>query len=243
MSKIGRKIKDTAKRVGRLFNRGRIKVGRSMKSLQKKVESLNIFNQNKINSVNEMSEIEQITAEISNQTYKKNREPFIENYQLQDRGSDNSTAVYLDKQKNHLVIGFRGTKSIQDVITDYEIGRGNELDSKRFKEDLQKYDEIVGFYQPSTITLTGHSLGGNICLKINAQKDNVNNVIIFNPAINQNDVKNNFTIQNKNNITILRTAADPVSILSPLLTKATIKTLQLDDSLNLLQIHSIDNFF
>jgi hypothetical protein len=241
-SKLGRKIRETARRVGRLFNRGRKKVGRSMKALQKRVENSNIFNKNKIQGVNGMSEMEQLTAKISAQTYKQNREPFIENFELQDRGSDTTTAVYLDKQTNHLVIGYRGTKSIQDVITDYELGRGNELDTKRFQKDLENYDEIVNLYNPSQITLTGHSLGSAICFNINALKGNVNEVIVFNPAFNLNEIKRNFKKFNQNNITIIRTAADPISILAPVFSKAVVKTLQLDGNQNLIQIHSIDNF-
>ena len=242
MTKIGRKIKQTAQKVGRLFNRGRKKVGRSVKALQDKLESLNVFNKNKISSVDELTDLERLAAQIAQETYKSNRDPYVGSFELQNRGSDTTTATYLDKQNNHLIIGYRGTKSIQDVITDYQLGQGNELSTGRFQKDLEQYEQIVGFYNPSQITITGHSLGGSICFNLNALKDNIDNVIVFNPAFNQNDIKRNVSEVNKKNTTIIRTAADPISILSPLFSKAKIKTLQVDQNLNLIQIHSIDNF-
>jgi hypothetical protein len=216
MSKVGRFFSNTAQKVGRLFNRGRKKVGRLIKSTQKGLESLNIFNKNKISSPKEMTSLEQLAAQVCKEAYKKTRDPYIGEYEYQDRGSDDTTAVYLNKQDQHIIIGYRGTKSIQDVITDYQLGQGNELSTPRFRKDLEQYDQIVGFYQPSTITITGHSLGGNICFNLNASKDNIDNVIVFNPAFNQNDIYRRFANVNKKNTTIIRTAADPISILSPL---------------------------
>lgn len=73
--------------------------------------------------------------------------------------SDKNSIVYVNREKNSAVIGFRGTMNfISDMTANTLITLGKFESSTRFKEALIKYNIIKKNF--SLVRVTGHSLGG-----------------------------------------------------------------------------------
>lgn len=183
----------------------------------------------------QLSSWEKTLIKIIDQTYQVSRDNNIDNMKLDYQ--DSSTVAYVDS--DNLIIGYRGTDNLQDVITDIEFAKHKEGQSERFLRDLGKYDNIVENYPNRYITVVGHSLGSAIALFINSKRKNVDAVYCINPAFNLRNILNSYSRRHKHNVTILRTPNDPVSLLSAL-SGYDIKTVEgMDD---IIESHKLHNF-
>lgn len=182
----------------------------------------------------DLTDDERLYIKITDQSYQSNRLPQIGDYNLVYQ--DVSTVAYVNNEK--LIISFRGTASLDDVVTDLALIQHSERESTRFIQDLTRFDGIVKANPNREIILTAHSLGGAISLFINSERSNVGKVYIINPGINLRNILQSFT-NNSGNVTILRSANDPVSLLS-VLTGYNVKTIQGLDSL--IGTHKLDTF-
>lgn len=111
-------------------------------------------------------------------------------------------AVYgTDKKSDggyeNVVVAFRGTKGIKDIISDIGVGVGKLIDEVKYFDKLA--NDIMAKYKPSNVYTTGHSLGGYLAqyfashtMQQNAErKEAFKHSAIFNPAkltTNQNGV-------------------------------------------------------
>lgn len=130
----------------------------------------------------------------------------IDGYEMDKTLSGKRAQVYHNKDKNHTIINHRGTRGINDVITDFKLMLGKK-DNNRFKHGKKITDEAIKKYTDSDITLTGHSLSGQIVKEAN--KKHNKETIVLNPAITPHDLLD----KQKSNETIIRSKADPISIL------------------------------
>ncbi len=69
-------------------------------------------------------------------------------------------AVAVKDNDGNITIGYRGTKSILDGITDLKLANGNF--DYQYKEALNFYNKVLSQNPDAQITLTGHSLGGGL---------------------------------------------------------------------------------
>ena len=104
-------------------------------------------------------------AKISNSAYQSNRPTTIDNYNLDKELSDPETAIYYNQ--SNVIIGFRGTANVKDLITDIDIVKGTTNDP-RYREAVDIYNKVKSKYPNLNIIATGHSLGGNLALYLNS---------------------------------------------------------------------------
>lgn len=104
---------------------------------------------------------------ITNATYdvSEKRPKNIDNYIYDKELSNVNTAIYHNKE--NVIIGFRGTVNIDDLITDFSVLRGKD-DDIRFKEAVEIYNKVKNKYPTLRISATGHSLGGSLALYLNS---------------------------------------------------------------------------
>lgn len=153
--------------------------------------------------------------------------------------SDKKTLVLWNSFNKHLIIAYRGTASIGDVLTDVYYGFSKEGKTFRFKKELAKFNRMVDYYKPNKITLAGHSLAGGISLYINENSNKrVNDVYIVNPAFNLRNLKQANLNGNYSNTIIYKTPTDPVSYGS-VLSNVRTKVISKKDGMN---SHTIANF-
>lgn len=86
---------------------------------------------------------------------------------------------YYNPETNKLLMNVRGTSSLDDIVTDYELLRGRIKDTKRYQQADQRLREAKQKYSGYDTTITGHSLGGAITQRIAGDDDRVIN---FNKA-------------------------------------------------------------
>ena len=80
---------------------------------------------------------------------------------------DNSPEWVIYRHKNnekHIIVGERGTKTKEDVVTDALIGKGTLSTSNRFKNNLQDLQPYLD--KAEHIVFTGHSLGGALAVEL-----------------------------------------------------------------------------
>lgn len=160
----------------------------------------------------QLTQLEAIHMKIAEQAYKQQRINNIDGYDYKKPLSSITTAVYFNPSNRHLIIGYRGTNSAQDVKTDWNVVKHDESKTNRFKKDLDEYKQIVAQLKPVKITLTAHSLGGGIAMYINDNTRTVDHVYAINPAFNLNNVFKSY--DKKKNVTVYRTKNDLVSMAS-----------------------------
>lgn len=225
----------------RLFSKGKNFINRNLSRGKRIIGRLSSFAEKSPLIMKNATKLEELNAwektliKIIDQTYQKTRTLQIEDLNLVFQ--DTTTVAYLNSED--LIIGFRGTDSLQDVLTDIDIVKHNENKNERFLEDLKRYDGLIEKYPGRNITLVGHSLGSAIALFVNSKRDSVNEVYIVNPAINLRNILQSYTRNNRGNVTIIRTPNDPVSLLA-VLTGYRIKTVPGKESL--IGTHKLDNF-
>lgn len=102
-----------------------------------------------------------------------------------DRDASTGTAAsaFKDRDTGEVIIAYTGTNLEvdpgKDVTTDLlSIGAGKGY---HYEEAYNFYDKIAAKYGSENITLTGHSLGGNVAQRV-ALKYNVDNTVVYNSA-------------------------------------------------------------
>jgi len=177
---------------------------------------------------------------ITKATYESSRPSTIDGYQYDPQLSNVNTAVY--HNENNVIIGFRGTANIDDVITDFSVLRGTE-DDKRFKEAVETYNKVKNKYPNLRIMSTGQSLGGSLALYLNK----LYNIPVetFNAGMGFGFLKSNL---NYANVKMYAIKGDLLSGLSGLsgLVGSNLGNLKMYDPINPdaapLKRHSIKNF-
>lgn len=179
---------------------------------------------------------------ITKATYdgKETRPQNIDGYLYDKDFSNVNTAIY--HNENNVIIGFRGTENIDDLITDFSVLRGTE-DDKRFKEAVETYNKVKNKYPNLRIMSTGHSLGGSLALYLNK----LYNIPVetFNAGMGFGFLKSNL---NSANVKMYAIKGDLLSGLSGLsrLVGSNLGTLKMYDPINpdatTRQKHSIKNF-
>lgn len=88
----------------------------------------------------------------------------LPDYSLDEGLSDYESVVLHNRQKNHTIIGYRGTllHDKNDLIEDAKIGLGlhHIKTIHRQKQADLKYQRVANTYRDSDISVAGHSLGG-----------------------------------------------------------------------------------
>lgn len=136
----------------------------------------------------------------------KNTNHDIDGYVIDKALSGQRVQVYHNPTKNHTIINHRGTKGIEDLITDMKLMLNNK-NNNRLRYGKNITDQAIQKYADSDITLTGHSLGSQIAKEANGKHDK--ELIQLNPAITPHDLLD----KQKNNETIIRSSLDPISML------------------------------
>jgi len=124
-------------------------------------------------------------------------------YKIDKKLSGQRFKVWHNKDKNHTVISHRGTKGLQDVITDAKLAFGFKQ-NKRFEHAKKKQQKAEQKYANSNITTVGHSLGA----KLAEQSTKKGDIITLNKA------KTPFEDTKQKNQIDIRTQKDPISVLN-----------------------------
>lgn len=99
-----------------------------------------------------------------------------------DGSTGTSGTAFKDTKTGEVIIAYTGTNpkvDKQDVVTDIisiGLGSGYHYDSA-----YQFYDKVAEKYGSANLTLTGHSLGGNVAQRVALEK-NAKNTIVYNAA-------------------------------------------------------------
>lgn len=147
---------------------------------------------------------------ILRQTYNQTtNDRDVPGYTIDEKLSGKRVKVYKHNDSGEVVVGIRGTKSIQDVFTNMKLfvtPKSQVKELKRFKHADKVLKEAEEKYGAENITVTGHSLAGRIAEVVGSEKNK--NIITFNKAVlpfqNKTDKPNQIDI---------RTTNDPVSFL------------------------------
>jgi hypothetical protein len=156
----------------------------------------------------------------------------IDGYILDPELSGTRSQVYYNPETDHLVVNTRGTKGVQDWITDARLMM-NDKSSNRFKHSKKVIDDAIRKYPTDNTTLTGHSLGSKLTQEANKQHNAEE--ILVNPAVTPYDMFD----KQKQNSTVVRSSLDPISALhslSPFKTKERTITIK-PESYNLMKEH------
>lgn len=172
---------------------------------------------------------------ITKSSYQSTRPPNIDGYDYDAQLSNNNTAIYYND--NNVIIGFRGTVNIDDVITDISVLKGT-ADNIRFQQAVEIYNKVKNKYPDKTILATGHSLGGSLALYLNSLY-NIK-VETFNAGMGLGFLKSN---PNRSNAIMYVIKGDPISSLAGLSNLGTLKVFNpIDSNAGLRERHSMKNF-
>lgn len=134
------------------------------------------------------NKIEKIAIIVANESYQlvSHRINEYDKYKYLYDESSLYIAVYQYKTlvTNNIIIAFRGTKQINDVIPDYFILRNKHNLSQRFKKSLEIFDQIKTKYPSANIYVCGHSLGGTLAIWIKQNRESCKQCYAFNPGYN-----------------------------------------------------------
>jgi hypothetical protein len=172
---------------------------------------------------------------ITKASYESTRPQNIDGYEYDSELSNSNTAIYHNER--NVIIGFRGTVNIDDLITDVSVIKGT-ADNIRFKQAVEIYNKVKNKYPEKTIMATGHSLGGSLALYLNSLY-NIK-VETFNPGVGLGFLKSN---PNASNATLYVIKGDPISALTGLSSLGTLKVFNpINPEAGLRERHSIKNF-
>ena len=118
--------------------------------------------------------------------------------------SNREVQVWVDFYSRHVVIVFTGTYSALDWLNNYEMAKGNYQKTRRFKSAQRIFEETLSQFPDFKITLVSHSQSGMITHLLDDGR--VHEVLAYNPAWFP-------TTQQKSNEFIVKSSADPVSIM------------------------------
>jgi hypothetical protein len=139
---------------------------------------------------------------VNSYKYDKKR---VGDFELQDALSNKEVQTYISPEKMQMVIVFRGTKGALDWVNNAQYVLGNYKHTRRFKLAEHIFDEALREYPDYKVTLVGHSQGGIPEHILN--NDKVYEALFLNPAWT--------TEKQKKNEYIVKSSADPVSLLVP----------------------------
>ena len=159
--------------------------------------------------------------------YDKIRPDEVNGFKKIDEDEDN--VAYKDDLGN-IKVGIRGTSNLDDLKTDANILGGKNIeDTDRYKKSENFINRIKEKYNPSNISLSGHSLGGGIVNKLSQKFGYTGKA--YNPFLTDKS-------QISDKIVNVRSAFDPVSAL----VSKDIKTDYSKIDFNPLKAHSISQF-
>jgi hypothetical protein len=118
--------------------------------------------------------------------------------------STREVQVWVDYYSRHLVIVFTGTYSTLDWLNNYEMAKGNYQQTRRFKTAKRIFEETLSQFPDFKVTLVSHSQSGMISHLLNDSR--VYEALSYNPAFFP-------TTSQKSNEYVIKTTADPVSIM------------------------------
>lgn len=142
---------------------------------------------------------------------------YLPNHSIIDElSSPNATVI---KKRDHITISYRGTDphNLSDLAADTQISVGNLISDNvqsygRFNEADRVYEEVKQAFPSSRITLTGHSLGGQLGIHTGRKYDLEGT--FFNPGQSPlsapTEIKEAMKTRN-NNFTIHHVFGDPIS--------------------------------
>eukprot|EP00981_Chlorochromonas_danica_P012135 scaffold4518_cov172-Ochromonas_danica.AAC.2 len=81
---------------------------------------------------------------------KKHQKESLDGYSLDKELSGSRVQVYYNPTTHHVIVNHRGTKGINDVMTDINLMLGNKT-SKRFKHSKEITDKAIRKYQDSNV--------------------------------------------------------------------------------------------
>lgn len=97
--------------------------------------------------------------------------------------SDINSVLLINNERKELVLSIRGTKldNIHDLRADYDILINNLTNNTRYKNILEKAKIIAKSKGNFKFNLTGHSLGGALCIEIAKEIiSSVNHIYVYN---------------------------------------------------------------
>jgi len=130
----------------------------------------------------------------------------LDGYVLDKSLSGTRAQVYYNPETKHLVINHRGTKGVNDVMTDIGLMFGYKS-GKRFEHGKNITDQALEKYKTDNVTISGHSLGAEVAREASKNKDH--DVVVVNPAVAPLDMFH----EQKDNEYIIRSTGDPISAL------------------------------
>lgn len=108
---------------------------------------------------------------MSRDVYQRNR-PDVDGFVYKPNYSNTTMAVY--EKDGNIVFAFRGTKSIQDLFTDFKLAIGRLSASRRFKQAEDDVRHTLRYYANyKNLIFTGHSLGGSIATLLAIKYDQI----------------------------------------------------------------------
>jgi hypothetical protein len=129
-------------------------------------------------------------------------------YRLDERLSDGrQTLVAFNKNRNQVLFLENGTdpSNPKDLYTDLQLARGQLITTDRYRESKQIYDTAKSKYKGAKFLDVGYSLGGALVNEFAQPQDKA---VVFNsPFLKSSPVKKN--------VSSIRVANDPISLLSP----------------------------
>ena len=128
----------------------------------------------------------------------------IDGYLIDEKLSGKRAQVYTN-DKGEATVVHRGTKGIQDVITDGRLFFGDKS-NKRFQHGKRIQKEAEAKYGKDNVTTIGHSLGATIAEKVG---NKTKNIITYNKPVVISDINKKIS----KNQTDIKQSLDPVSLL------------------------------
>lgn len=147
--------------------------------------------------------------------------------------SNNEGLVLIDNTNNHIIISIRGSAAASDfIVSDLAVVLGHLNKSPRYRRERARLIRVKEKYPTRLIDLTGHSLGGSLCVALTYDLPAfIDKCIAYNPGFSFADVKKSFINKLKSKlipsflkssavnaydskIKIYRKKGDPVSLLS-----------------------------
>ncbi len=150
---------------------------------------------------------------MSADVYESRRRQMIDGFLYAPRLSTTTIAVYYKNQTGEYIIAIRGTWKIEDVYWDYKLAVGKLMKTGRFQEAQRVIANVKLINPRARVTLTGHSLGGNICILLALQNPEYR-CVVFNPS---QGFPERIDASLGKNITIYVVKGDPIGALSRLL--------------------------
>lgn len=160
----------------------------------------------------------------------------LHGFKRNEKLSGNRVQVYHNNENNKTIVAHRGTKDLNDVITDVKLALfpRSYKNSKRYQHSKNIQEQAEQQYGKDNITTIGHSLGSKLASDLGK---NTKEVITYNKPTFIRDL---FKKPNPNE-THIRTKGDVVSLLSPYFDRTKTKTINKNNSItNPLDAHNID---